>query len=70
MKHAKKLVYASMLVVGLGIGMISAPDVSAMGPCGNCAIDPGTKLSFCNFAHPGISCGGNNGADCGSVPCS
>jgi hypothetical protein len=71
MKRMKMMVYATLFVVGLGIGLMSTSDVSGNTPCGRCAFEPSIGMYFCNFTFTHYTeCGGNNGASCGQVPCS
>lgn len=72
LKNKIKLLFFSMAVIfGLLTGMILGQNnANASSLCGICDYDPRLELSFCNTAYGGSQCGGNNGQQCGSVPCS
>lgn len=71
MKRMKTMVYATLFVVGLGIGLISTSDVNGSSYCGRCTYEPTIDMYFCNATFTFYTeCGGNNGGPCGSVPCS
>lgn len=73
MKNSIQLIQTFVLVICIIMGFVAGSPTPTYAdikePCGWCDYDPPTQLSFCNMVIWGPSCGGNNGGQCGSVPC-
>lgn len=67
----RKLAVVVTIAIAIGIFTGSNNRASALGPCGLCNFsNPDVKNGFCDYTMGYGECGGNNGAQCGGVPCS
>lgn len=68
----RALLVVAVVVLGIFAGSYTNPVYAgSSGPCGTCDHTTFELIEggFCNFTLSGGTCGGNDGGQCGDVPC-